>query len=161
MPSMEHPYQAVVGELLAGLDVVLDHISICVRDLDAAGRAWAALLGCEQVDRQDVVAQKTRVVFLRPAAGPHTSAIELISPMAGNAGLEKFLEQRGDAIHHIAFAVSDLHAALARLQAANIRLIDQAPRPGACGHTVAFLHPKVMNGTLIELVQHGPTHTPR
>jgi methylmalonyl-CoA epimerase len=151
---MEHPYQAVVGELLAGLSVSLDHISICVRDLDTAARAWGSLLGCQPADRQQVTAQKTEVVFLRPGAGAHGAAVELISPMAGNAGLEKFLDQRGDAIHHIAFAVSDIHAALDRLAAAGVRLIDTAPRPGACGHTVAFLHPRAMNGTLIELVQH-------
>ncbi len=154
MPPDEASYQTRVGELLAGLTVSLDHIAICVRDLEVAGQAWANLLGCELVDRQDVPAQKTTVVFLHPAAGAHTSAIELISPMEGNVGLNKFLDKRGDAIHHIAFAVSDIRAALDRLRAAGVQLIDQAPRPGACGHTVAFIHPKAMDGTLIELVQH-------
>jgi len=78
--------------------------------------------------------------------------------MPGNVGLVKFLDRRGDGIHHIAFAVTDIRAALKRLQEADVKLIDQEPRAGACGHTVAFIHPKAMGGILIELVQHAEEH---
>jgi methylmalonyl-CoA/ethylmalonyl-CoA epimerase len=73
--------------------------------------------------------------------------------MPGNAGLDRFVAQRGDALHHIAFAVSDIAEALARLTVAGIDLIDHAPRAGAGGHLVAFLHPRALGGTLVELVQ--------
>jgi methylmalonyl-CoA/ethylmalonyl-CoA epimerase len=148
------PYETVVGDLLGGLVVNLDHIAICVRDIDEAARAWTALLGVALVDREDVIAQKTRVGFIRAASDDKTTAIELICPLEGNIGLNKFLDKRGDAIHHLAFAVTDIHAALERLAAAGVRLIDKTPRPGACGHTVAFVHPRAMGGTLLELVQH-------
>jgi methylmalonyl-CoA/ethylmalonyl-CoA epimerase len=73
--------------------------------------------------------------------------------MAGNAGLEKFLARRGDGLHHIAFAVTDIRQALARLAADGVALVDREPRPGARGHLVAFLHPKATGGTLVELVE--------
>jgi methylmalonyl-CoA/ethylmalonyl-CoA epimerase len=139
------------GGLLAGLLLGIDHIGICVADLTAAGGGWAALLGVPVTDREDVAPQKTSAAFLRMPAG--AAAVELVCPMPGNAGLDRFLAQRGDAMHHIAFAVSDLSAALERLAAASIELIDRAPRPGAGGHLVAFLHPRALGGTLVELVE--------
>lgn len=139
--------------LLAGLVVRVDHMGICVRDIDEAGRPWTRLLGSPVVDREHVAAQKVDVGWLR-FAGQGTS-IELVSP-TGNAGLEKFLDKRGNALHHVAVLVTDIHAALERVKAAGVRVIDSTPRPGAAGHLVAFLHPKAMAGTLVELVQHGP-----
>jgi methylmalonyl-CoA/ethylmalonyl-CoA epimerase len=73
--------------------------------------------------------------------------------MEGNLGLAKFLEKRGPGLHHIAFAVTDIDVALTRLANAGVALIDRTARQGARGHRVAFLHPKAMNGTLVELVQ--------
>lgn len=145
-------YETIRGELLGGLVVGIDHIGVCVRDIDGAGAAWSTLLGLPVVDREDVVPQKTAASFVRM---PNTSdcAVELVCPMPGNVGLDKFLEKRGDALHHIAFAVSDIRAALDRLKRAGVRLIDDAPRAGAGGHLVAFLHPKAMGGTLVELVE--------
>jgi methylmalonyl-CoA/ethylmalonyl-CoA epimerase len=151
-------YSALAGDLLADLLIGIDHIAICVRDLDEAGSAWSALLGQPIAHREDVVTQKTTAAFLPTPRGAECAALELISPMPGNVGLVKFLDRRGDGIHHIAFAVTDIRAALERLRAANVRLIDQEPRAGACGHTVAFIHPKAMGGTLIELVQHAADH---
>jgi len=142
------------GGLLAGPLLGIDHIGLCVADLTTAGAGWAALLGLPLVDREDVAAQKTTAGFLRMAPG--AAAVELVCPMPGNAGLDKFLAQRGDAMHHIAFAVSDLSAALERLAGASIELIDHAPRPGAGGHLVAFLHPRALGGTLVELIERKP-----
>ena len=137
--------------LLAGLLLGIDHVGICVSSIDDAGAGWAALLGQPAVDAEVVQSQKTAVSFLRmPARG---ASVELICPLPGNAGLEKFLGSRGDGLHHLALAVSDIRAALERLSVAGIELIDRAPRPGAGGHLVAFLHPRAVGGSLVELVE--------
>jgi len=144
-------YSTIPSDLLDGLVIGIDHVGVCVRDMDQAGNAWSALLGLPLVDIEDVVAAKTSAAFLRmPDAD---AAVELVCPMPGNVGLDKFLDKRGDAMHHIAFAVTDIREALSRLDEAGVRLIDKEPRPGAGGHLVAFLHPKAMSGTLVELVQ--------
>ena len=149
--SVNSDYSTIPSDLLDGLVIGIDHIGVCVRDMDQAGNAWSALLGLPLVDLEDVVAAKTSAAFLRmPGAD---TAVELVCPMPGNVGLDKFLDKRGDALHHIAFAVTDIVEALARLDGAGVRLIDKQPRPGAGGHRVAFLHPKAMSGTLVELVQ--------
>lgn len=138
------------GGLLKGLLVGLDHVAVCVNDMDAAGRGWAALLGSPLVDREEVLAQRITAAFVRPSGG---AALELVCPSEGNAGLDRFLSQRGDGLHHVAFEVTDLREALSRLAEAGIELIDEAPRPGAGGHMVAFLHPRATGGTLVELVE--------
>jgi methylmalonyl-CoA/ethylmalonyl-CoA epimerase len=146
-------YRHITGPLLEGLVLGIDHVGVCVRDIDAAGRAWAALLGEPLVDREDVGPQKTAAAFVRLS---EPAAVELVCPLPGNVGLDKFLDKRGDAMHHLAFAVTDLREALSRLARAEIRLIDREPRPGAGGHLVAFLHPAAMGGTLVELVERTP-----
>lgn len=146
------------GGLLAGLLLGIDHIGICVADITAAGAGWAALLGLPVTDREDVSAQKTAAAFLRMPEGG--AAVELVCPMPGNAGLDRFLAQRGDAMHHVAFAVGDIAVALERLSGAGIELIDRAPRPGAGGHLVAFLHPRALGGTLVELVERKHQEAP-
>lgn len=138
------------GGILAGLVVGIDHVALCVSRLDPAGAAWAALLGSPLVDREEVGAQRVTAAFVRPG---REAALELVCPAPGNPGLERFLTQRGDSIHHIAFAVTDLREALARLAEAGVEVIDAGPRPGAGGHPVAFLHPRAMGGTLVELVE--------
>jgi methylmalonyl-CoA/ethylmalonyl-CoA epimerase len=138
--------------LLKDLVLGIDHIGVCVDDMDAAARLWTELLGNAVAHRECVDAQKTEAAFYDFQPGGAT--VELVAPMAGNAGLMKFLEKRGNGLHHLAFAVRDIRAALARLAAAGVALIDREPRQGARGHLVAFLHPRAMNGTLVELVQH-------
>ncbi len=139
------------GGILAGLVTGIDHIGVCVASIDDAGAGWSALLGLPLVDREDVAAQRTAAGFVRMPDGD--AALELVCPMPGNTGLDKFVVQRGDALHHVAFAVSDIAEALERLTAAGIDLLDRAARPGAGGHLVAFLHPRALGGTLVELVQ--------
>lgn len=135
----------------------IDHIGICVGDLDAAIPLWLRLLtGLTEGSRELVAAQKTHAAFLDTAAAPDGgAAVELIAPAAGNEGLQKFVERnRGkNALHHLAFAVDDLAGALRELDAAGVPLIDKAPRPGARGHLVGFLHPQATGGVLVELVQ--------
>jgi methylmalonyl-CoA/ethylmalonyl-CoA epimerase len=131
----------------------IDHVAVCVRDLDAALPPWLKMLGLAAGPREYVADQKTEAAFvLTPEEAG--ACVELIAPREGNAGLEKFLEQRGGkaGLHHIAFAVDDLAGALRELDAAGVPLIDKVPRPGARGHRVGFLHPKAADGILVELV---------
>jgi len=141
-------------KLLEGLIIGIDHVAVCVPDMDAGAELWTELLGLPLAHREDVAAQKTTAGFVDDPHGPgHGASLEIISPMPGNAGLEKFLEKRGQGLHHLAVAVTDIREALRRLDAAGVPLIDKEPRPGARGHIVAFLHPKATNGTLVELVE--------
>jgi methylmalonyl-CoA/ethylmalonyl-CoA epimerase len=137
--------------MLKDLIVGIDHVGICVGGMDASAKLWADLLGVPIAHRECVDPQLTEAAFL-DFAGEATS-VELVAPMEGNAGLRKFLDKRGDGLHHLAFAVTNVREALSRLAAAGVPLIDREPRPGARGHLVAFLHPKAMNGTLVELVE--------
>jgi methylmalonyl-CoA/ethylmalonyl-CoA epimerase len=143
--------------ILEGLVIGIDHVAVCVSDMDAGTKLWTNILGIPLAHREKVDAQKTEASFVD---GPDKGAsLEIIAPMAGNAGLEKFLEKRGQTLHHVAVAVTDIVEALRRLKAAGVALIDEAPRPGARGHKVAFLHPKATNGTLVELVErHSQQH---
>jgi methylmalonyl-CoA/ethylmalonyl-CoA epimerase len=139
----------ILGDVIIGID----HIGICVGNLESSAELWAELLGLAIAHRECIDVQKAEAAFVDFAGQPST--VELVAPMPGNAGLVRFLGQRGDGLHHLAFGVTDIRLALARLAGAGLPLIDREPRPGARGHLVAFLHPKAMNGTLVELVEHG------
>ena len=131
----------------------LDHTAICVGDMDGAIRLFELLFGAKVDHREQVAAQKVEAAFFD---FPNGASLELISPdksLGGNAGLEKFLQKRGDGLHHLALRVDHLDELLQRLDAAGVPLIDKVSRPGARGHRVAFLHPKALNGTLLELVE--------
>jgi methylmalonyl-CoA/ethylmalonyl-CoA epimerase len=140
--------------LLDGLIAGIDHVGICVSKMDESAGLWSSLLGLAVAHRECVDAQRTEAAFVDLPDGAAT--VELVSPMPGNDGLGRFLAKRGDGLHHVAFAVTDIRAALARLEAAGVPLIDREPRPGARGHLVAFLHPRAMGGTLVELVERKP-----
>jgi len=139
----------------------IDHVGICVGDMDAAIPLWLKLLtGLTQASRELVAAQKTEAAFLDGSA-PGSASVELIASGKGelaNESLQKFMERnKGKAgLHHLAFAVDDLAAALDELDAAGVPLIDKVPRAGARGHLVGFLHPKATDGVLVELVQDHP-----
>jgi methylmalonyl-CoA epimerase len=139
----------------------IDHVAVCLKDLDSAIPTWLKLLGLHAGAREFVEAQKTEAAFLLTEEHAGCS-VELIMPKGGNAGVEKFLDKNGgkSGLHHIAFAVDDLAGALKELDAAGVPLIDKVPRPGARGHQVGFLHPKAADGILIELVSdHAHSHT--
>ena len=127
----------------------LDHTAICVKDLDGAIQLIEDLLGQPVAHREFVPAQKVDAAFFD---FPNGASLELVAPR-GNPGLDKFLEKRGDSLHHLALRVNDLDALLARLDARGVPLIDKVSRAGARGHKVAFLHPKAFGGTLLELVE--------
>jgi methylmalonyl-CoA/ethylmalonyl-CoA epimerase len=132
----------------------LDHVGIAVPDL-GAGTAYAALGWTPDGPDGDVPAQGVRVRMLRGGPGP---ALELLAPLDGAGGdgpIARFLARRGPGLHHVAFAVPDLDAAMARLAADGAPFLDAAPRPGFGGHRVAFLHPRWSGGVLVELVEHA------
>jgi methylmalonyl-CoA/ethylmalonyl-CoA epimerase len=126
----------------------IDHVAVCVSDLDAAAAKFKEVLGLDVRERETVASQKTEAALL-PVGD---SNVELISPR-GNEGLARFLEKRGPGLHHIAIEVEGIEDALAFLKSLGVPLIDEAPRKGARGHRVAFVHPKATGGVLIELVE--------
>ena len=127
----------------------LDHTAVCVKDMRAAIQVIEAILGQSVAHQEFVETQKVDAAFFD---FPNGASLELVSPR-GNAGLEKFLEKRGDGLHHLALRVKDIDEVLKRLDASGVPLIDKVSRPGARGHKVAFLHPKAFGGTLLELVE--------
>jgi methylmalonyl-CoA/ethylmalonyl-CoA epimerase len=129
----------------------IDHVAVCVKDIDEAAAKYKAVFGVDPREREVVASQKTEAMLLPLGA----SDVELISPR-GNEGLERFLEKRGPGLHHIAIEVEGIEAALAFLKSIGVPLIDESPRKGARGHKVAFVHPKATGGVLVELVE--PDH---
>ncbi len=128
----------------------VEHVAIAVDDIDAALAKYREVFGLVAAEREFVESQKTET--LRLPVG--TSALELISPR-GNESLARFLERRGPGIHHIALEVEGIEEALAFLETLGVPLVDRAPRIGAGGHKVAFVHPKATGGVLVELVDKG------
>ncbi len=134
----------------------IDHVALAVPNIDAVWRLWVDLLGLQLGAREVVPAQLAEVAFLLTPAEAE-ACVELIAPCppGENAGLEKFLSKFPDSrggLHHVAFAVENLPAALDELAERQVELIDRVPRPGARGHKVAFLHPRALGGILVELV---------
>ncbi len=129
----------------------IDHVAVCVADIDEAAVKYKQLFGIEPLQREVVASQKTEAALL-PIGD---SNIERISPR-GTEGLARFLEKRGPGLHHIAVEVSDLEGALAFFKELGVPLIDEAPRKGARGHKVAFVHPRATGGVLVELVEPDP-----
>lgn len=125
----------------------IDHVAIAVADIDAALAKWAAL-GLGATVREVVASQKTEAALLPVGE----TSIELIQPK-GNEGLAKFLEKKGPGLHHVAVEVEGIEGALEFLKSIGVPLIDEAPRIGARGHKVAFVHPKATGGVLVELVE--------
>lgn len=134
----------------------ISHVAVAVRDIDEAFLKFQRVLGVSLEGRELVASQNVEAAMM-PLGD---ASIELIVPQ-GNAGLAKFLDARGPGIHHLAVEVEGIEEVLALLRSREVPLIDQAPRIGAYGHKVAFVHPKATGGVLIELVetQHG-AHAP-
>ncbi len=127
----------------------IDHVAIAVRDLDAAIEWYAFSLGATVVHREDVASDGVREALIQVG----TSYIQLLTPLSQDSPVATFLERRGEGLHHVGYRVADCAHALAVLQARGDRLIDEVPRRGSRGTTIAFVHPKASFGTLIELVQ--------
>jgi methylmalonyl-CoA/ethylmalonyl-CoA epimerase len=127
----------------------IDHVAIAVRDLDGAVEYSRATYGVDPVHREVVDNDGVEEVLLRVA----DSYIQLLTPVRDDSPVAKYLDKNGEGIHHIAYRVDDCAAALDRVKREGHRVIDEVPRPGSRGTTVAFLHPKTAFGTLIELVE--------
>lgn len=130
----------------------MHHIGIAVADLEAAAERYRLLIGAEVDHGQDSEALGTRALAIRTPSGP---MIELVAPYAPDTPVGRFLEKRGEGMHHIAYEVGDIAAECARLVAAGVEMIDEAPRAGLFGLQVAFIHPDAVHGVLLELVQPG------
>jgi methylmalonyl-CoA epimerase len=136
-------------EAAGGLFTEVDHVAIAVNDLDAAVAFYEQTFGATVVHRELVERDGVEEALLAVA----DSYIQLLTPTSDESTVAKFLAQRGEGLHHVGFRVADCAQALQAAQDAGVRSIDQAPRPGSRGTTVAFLHPKSAMGTLIELVE--------
>ena len=126
---------------------VIDHIGIAVRSIDEALNFWQKTLGIQCTGIEEVEEQKVKTAFLPVGA----TEIELLEATADDSPVAKFIEKKGEGIHHLALRVDDLDAALAELKAQGMRLIDETPRYGAGGARIAFVHPKATGGILLEL----------
>jgi LAO/AO transport system kinase len=127
----------------------VDHVGIAVSDLAAALAFYHDALGLSVGEVEEVASQRVRAHFV-PLAG---TALELLEATSPDSPIAKFTAKRGPGLHHITLRVDDVHAALTRLKTAGVRLIDEAPRPGAHGSLVAFVHPAAAHGVLVELCQ--------
>jgi methylmalonyl-CoA/ethylmalonyl-CoA epimerase len=130
----------------------VDHVAIAVRDLEAAIVWYRNVLGAEVVHREVVVSDGVEEALVAVA----DSYVQLLTPTRPDSPVAKFLDKRGEGLHHVAYRVDDCAATLAAVRASGARVIDEVPRAGSRGTTVAFLHPSASFGTLIELVQEHP-----
>jgi methylmalonyl-CoA epimerase len=129
----------------------IDHVAIIVRNIEQALNFYRDTLGISPSVIKEVPTEQVRIAFL-PLGGPGGSEIELIEPTNLTSSLAKFLEKRGEGLHHICLEVEDIDAALADMQAKGAPVLDQQPRIAAEGRAI-FLHPKGTNGVLLELVE--------
>jgi methylmalonyl-CoA/ethylmalonyl-CoA epimerase len=127
----------------------IEHIGIAVANLDEAIANWEKLLGIKCYKIEEVADQKVRTAFFRVGQ----TKIELLQSTDPEGPISKFIEKRGEGIHHIAFLVQNIEDKLAGIEKEGIRLIDQNPRRGAEGLDIAFLHPKSTAGVLIEICE--------
>ena len=130
----------------------IDHVGVVVRSIDEALPRYRALFGLEpDAPVMHVVAQGVRICFMATGQGA-AARLELLEPVEAGTGIARFLEQRGEGLHHVCFGSDNLVADLASLEAHGAELIDREPRPGADG-LVAFIHPRTLSGVLWELRQ--------
>ncbi|MGB3339957.1 MAG: methylmalonyl-CoA epimerase [bacterium] len=129
--------------------MILDHIGIAVRSIEKRLDIWKDALGLNLIGVEEIPNQKVKIAKL----DAHGTNIELLEPIDKDSPIFKFIEKRGEGIHHLCFQVPDIEKALTEIKDQGIRLIDEVPRIGAGGNKIAFIHPKDMGGVLIELSQ--------
>ncbi len=149
--DVEHSGQGYGEGLALGAPLLteIDHIAIAVHDLNAAIDYYRDVFGATVEHREIVHIDGVEEALLKVAE----SYIQLVTPTTDESPVAKSLEKRGEGLHHVGYRVADCAAALQAVKDAGGRVIDEAPRPGSRGTTVAFVHPKGAFGTLIELVQ--------
>jgi methylmalonyl-CoA/ethylmalonyl-CoA epimerase len=127
----------------------IEHLGIAVKDLEAASETYQALLNTKPYKEEKVESEGVTTLFFKTGE----SKIELLSATKPDSPIAKFIEKRGEGIHHIAFAVDDIEAEIKRLETEGFKLLNTTPKSGADHKLIAFLHPKSSNGVLVELCQ--------
>ena len=127
----------------------IEHIGIAVKDLEVSNKLFGSLFGEKHYKEEEVVSEGVKTSFFK--SGPNK--IELLQATSPDSPIAKFLEKKGEGIHHIAFAVDDIKSEIKRLQGEGFIVLNEIPKKGADNKLVAFLHPKTTNGVLIELCQ--------
>lgn len=127
----------------------IEHIGIAVKNLEAANKLFALLLGAAHYKTETVESEKVSTSFFKTG----DSKIELLEASDPMSPVAKFIEKRGEGIHHIAFEVADIRASMNELKSAGFILLNDEPKKGADNKLVCFLHPKSTNGVLVEIVQ--------
>ncbi|MEX0979796.1 MAG: methylmalonyl-CoA epimerase [Gemmatimonadota bacterium] len=123
----------------------LHHVAVAAHSIRETAPLYELITGASCSRIEDVPAQGVRAAFV--------GTIEILEPLDATGAVARFLERRGPGLHHVAYRVDDIRAALSRLREAGVRLVDEHPRAGAGGHAVAFLHPEATGGVLVELVE--------
>jgi methylmalonyl-CoA/ethylmalonyl-CoA epimerase len=127
----------------------IEHIGIAVKDLDISCDLYERLLGSSCYKKEEVTSEGVRTAFFKTGV----NKIELLTPTSAESPIAKFLEKKGEGIHHIAFEVADIVTEMARLKAEGFVLLNEEPKRGADNKLVCFVHPKGTNGVLVELCQ--------
>ncbi len=130
----------------------IEHIGIAVRDIESSNSLFASLFGKPHYKTETVESEGVMTSFFE--CGPNK--IELLQATNQDSPIAKFIDKKGEGIHHIAFAVDDIEAEIVRLKNEGFKMIHESPKPGADNKLIAFLHPKSTNGVLIELCQDMP-----
>jgi methylmalonyl-CoA/ethylmalonyl-CoA epimerase len=127
----------------------IDHVGLAVHDLEAAVEMYRGVLGAEPVHRERMDTEGVEEALFRVGA----SYVQLLCPTGPDTPVGRFLQRRGEGVHHVGYRVPDVVAAVAALKNRGVTMVDDEPRPGSRGTTVAFAHPKGLGGVLVELVQ--------
>jgi len=127
----------------------IEHIGIAVKDLEKSNELFSSLFGKPHYKIEEVISEGVKTSFFK--SGPNK--IELLEATKSESPIAKFIEKKGEGIHHIAFAVDDIVSEIKRLQKEGFKVLNEVPKKGADNKLVAFLHPKTTNGVLIELCQ--------
>ncbi|HSZ42646.1 MAG TPA: methylmalonyl-CoA epimerase [Trebonia sp.] len=131
----------------------IDHVGVACRSLDAAVERYEGVFGLTVVSRELIEEQGVKEAMLVVSGSPHASYVQLLEPLSPQTPVGRFLEKRGEGIHHIGYAVASVTDALETIGGRGVRLIDSRPRHGSMGASIAFLHPGDLGGVLTELVQ--------
>jgi methylmalonyl-CoA/ethylmalonyl-CoA epimerase len=135
----------------------IDHIGIACRDLSATIAFYESAFGLTLISQETNPEQGVREAMMQISDAPAgTSYVQLLEPLGPDTPVGRFLDRRGEGIHHVGYGVADITAALDAIGATGIRLLDARPRHGSMGATIAFLHPADVGGVLTELVQSAP-----
>jgi methylmalonyl-CoA/ethylmalonyl-CoA epimerase len=127
----------------------IEHIGIAVKDLEVSNKIFGSLFGVVHYKEEEVASEGVKTSFFK--SGPNK--IELLQATNPESPIAKFIDKKGEGVHHIAFAVADIKAEIERLKTAGFVVLNETPKKGADNKLVAFLHPKTTNGVLIELCQ--------